>query len=268
MKTSIRPACGRPGDEKGDQVKGGRVGPLDVLEDEHQRAGGRQPPDDAEQQLQDPRWVPVGAPGRLAPVVELWHQAADLRAGRSEQRLQVVVVELRGQHAEHVHHRCVRESRLRQARRSRRRARGLAAARARATNSPTSRDLPTPASPPTSTVTASPSRTRASAASSAADSVCRPTRTGLTRLAAIAPHPRRAGALQAKKSPARGPRRAGFEIYAPSRSLSIRRCGTCARCGSWSLLSFLCSRRSSGWPALGDEQMVRVSPLFAHREQS
>ncbi len=107
VKTSIRRRAVGPGDEECDQVKGGRVGPLDVLEGEHQRAGCRQPPDDAEQQLQDPRWVPVGAPGRLPPVVELRHQAPDLRPGRSEQRLEVVVVELRGQHAEHVDDRCV-----------------------------------------------------------------------------------------------------------------------------------------------------------------
>ena len=113
----------RPGDEEGDQVEGGRIGPLDVLEGEHQRASRRQPPDHAQQQLQDPRRVPVGAPGRLPPVVELRHEAPDLRPGRSEQRLQVVVVKLRGQHAEHVHDRCVGVPRLRRARRSRRRGR-------------------------------------------------------------------------------------------------------------------------------------------------
>ena len=133
------------------------------------------------------------------------------------------------------------------------------AARARVISSPTSRDLPTPASPPTSTVTASPFRARASAASSAVDSASRPTRTGLTRL----PPSHRILGLQSQKKPGAGPRRAGFEINAPFPALSISRCGTCARCGSWSRLFLMLLPAVR--PAFGDEQMVRVSPQLAHQ---
>ena len=79
------------------------------------------------------------------------------------------------------------------------------AARARVTSSPISRDLPTPASPPTTSVTGSPASARWSAWSMAANSVSRPTRTGLTMLLPTGRNlTARPGASQGnKKGPAR-----------------------------------------------------------------
>ncbi len=97
-----QPAAGGPGDQQREEVEGRPVGPLHVLEREHQRRAGRQPDDDAEHQLEQSCRVAIIRRDCRRPLVELGNEPPDLGAGRAQRRVEVAGGQLGGQTAHHL----------------------------------------------------------------------------------------------------------------------------------------------------------------------
>ena len=159
---------------KRDQVTGGAVGPVQVLDDQHERALGGQPANSAADEVEQVAAVGVGAGGRRAARARAAGGRTRARGRRRRPRpsarrisrsdggerreRQALLAQLQALPGEHA---------------------GAAVGSACGRNSSTSRVLPTPASPPTSTAVGSSLRARLSASRSAASSASRPTRTVL-----------------------------------------------------------------------------------------
>ena len=154
--------------EQCDQVERRAVGPLHVLEHEHQRPLGGQPRDESENKLRNSGCTVVGGAHLLAGL-ELGEQPGDLASCRAQTLSELVDSELGGERAQHLDERSERNpltSDLDAAADEHARA-GLIGPRL---SSWTSRDLPTPASPPTRTAVGSPAIARSRAPSSTANS--------------------------------------------------------------------------------------------------
>ena len=166
-------------DQEGQQVPGGLVSPVHVLDDQHHRAGFRQVLQHLEHLLEQPgpRFSRLVRPGGST---ELRQQPGQFPAAAArQQRGHACRSEITHQLAQHGG-----EGGERQALRAEFQAAAdqypAPAPRDRSANSMISRDFPTPASPPTITVDGPPRTAPASAVSSAASGPERPTSTGLT----------------------------------------------------------------------------------------
>ena len=109
----LRPA----GDEEADEVQRRPVGPLHVLEHDHQRTLVRQPVDHAQDELQHPRGIALARRPAAGAVVELGDEPPDLGPSGPQEVIELVVGEVPGQRPQHLHHGAT-GSRLRPARRS------------------------------------------------------------------------------------------------------------------------------------------------------
>ena len=105
-----QPAAGGPGDQQREKVEGRPVGPLHVLEREHQRRAGRQPDDDAENQLEQSCRVAIIRRDCRRALVELGNEPAHLGAGRAQRRVEVAGGQLGGQTAHHLDDRRERDA--------------------------------------------------------------------------------------------------------------------------------------------------------------
>src|SRR6266545_3873619 len=165
-----------PGEEA-QQVTGGLVGPMDVLDDQD---GGRPPPEpveDAEEQFEEPARLVYGR-GAVFEVAELGHEAAELlgRGPSSSSNVASSSSPWRRRSASITgpNGRVPSPRSTQPPVRTR-----WPSAMARSSSSRTRRVLPTPASPPTSTTCAVPPCAADSAERSWDSSSSRPTRVGL-----------------------------------------------------------------------------------------
>jgi hypothetical protein len=105
------------GGQVGDQVAGGAVGPVQVLQHPQQRRGGGQPLDHPHQQLEQPPLTGAHngrARGRLAGPGQVGQEAGQLGAGGAGDRRQLGWVQLAGQAAQRLDHRRERQALLAQ----------------------------------------------------------------------------------------------------------------------------------------------------------
>ncbi len=166
------------GGEEGDQVAGGAVRPVQVLDDQQQRRAYRQPLDHAEQQLEQPPLAGIhgsGACGRLATPGKVGNQAGQVGAGRAGDRLQLGRIEVPGEAAQRLGDRRERQALLteRHAAAAQHPDALLAGGDSQLVGQP---GLANPASPPIAVTSGSPLAARASNSRSSASSSLRPTK--------------------------------------------------------------------------------------------